>query len=241
MTSATKWAVHVDLSLHSSQYDGDRGVVQILGTSASCSICMLPHWHLQQRHLLLSDALAEVLLRKTVEHDKVLSSACSWWRWHTQYRSLWRPDLVTSCLFLVSWIHLAVGTKIILSDAEVAAFISKCNGLQIHKECVSCSPSRMCDYSFSFLTTSHLKHRCIGKLIFFSESFPDKMNITCGISSCMDWQVVTSVWMASHQAIVLKQLPCVCRQTVSLCRQDDMRIVVSPKFVSSDTSAALKF
>ena len=34
-----------------------------------------------------------------------------WWRWHTQHLCLDRPDLVTSCLFLVSLMQLAVGSK----------------------------------------------------------------------------------------------------------------------------------
>ena len=83
-----------------------------LGTLASCDICMLPHWHLQQWHQPCSVVPPLSTFAKTFEHDKVLFIACSWWRWHTQHRGLWRLDLVTNCLFLVSWIHLAVGTKL---------------------------------------------------------------------------------------------------------------------------------
>ena len=73
---------------------------------------MLPHWHLQQWHRLWSGVLAEVLSRKTVEHNKVPSLPARGGGWHTQHRSLWRLDLVTSCLSLVSWKHFAVGTKL---------------------------------------------------------------------------------------------------------------------------------
>ena len=38
--------------------------------------------------------------------------ARTWWTWHTQQRILWRPDLVTNCLSLVSRRQSAVGTKL---------------------------------------------------------------------------------------------------------------------------------
>ena len=38
--------------------------------------------------------------------------ARSWWTWHTQQRILWRPDLVTNCLSLLSRWQSAVDTKL---------------------------------------------------------------------------------------------------------------------------------
>ena len=51
--------------------------------------------------------------RTVLKNSRTVASvviACFWWRWHTQHRSLWRPDLVTSCLSLVSWRHFDLGT-----------------------------------------------------------------------------------------------------------------------------------
>ena len=82
-----------------------------LGAAASWSICMLPHWHLQQWHRPELWTCWSTVLKncRTRKGDFIV---WSWWRWHTQHCSLWRPDLVASCLPLVSWImHFAEGTK----------------------------------------------------------------------------------------------------------------------------------
>ena len=56
--------------------------------------------------------LLEHRFEKTVEQQQVNQFiARMWWRWHTQHHSLGSPDMVTSCLFLVSLMHLAVGSE----------------------------------------------------------------------------------------------------------------------------------
>ena len=141
-----------------------------LGTSAACNICMLPHWHLEQWHEPCSVVPPWVPLRKTVEHHIVLFIACSWWRWHTQHRSLWRLDLVTSCLFLVSWIHLAVGTK--LSTVMLKSLPSMANAtVPMSEKSISAVRSRESEIAPSnflqnlILKTLHKKAHCLLQLI----------------------------------------------------------------------------
>ena len=161
-------------------------------------------------------------------------SACSWWRWHTQHRSLWRFDLVTSCLFLVSWIHLAVGTQ--LSSIMLKSLPSMTNATVPRSE-------KSVSAVFSLKSASALSGFWpiyTSKITAKENSFAHPIDaqrrrtLTCGVNFCMDWQVMASGWVASHQAIVFKQLPCVCRQPVRLWRQDNMSMAVLPKFLSND-------
>ena len=70
-----------------------------LGTLAFCEMQMLPQWHPAMTSTLkLYTCWSAVLKNCRTEAGAVI--ARSWWRWHTKQRTLWRPDLVTSCLFL---------------------------------------------------------------------------------------------------------------------------------------------
>ena len=123
---------------------------------------------------------------------------------------VWRLDLVTSCFFLVSWIHLAVGTK--LSSMMLKSLPSMANAtVPMSEKRISAVRSRESEIAPSnFLQNLIFKKRYIRKLIVFFNWFPKKTNITCGISSCMDWQVVTSARVASHQVVIQKKLCCIC-------------------------------
>ena len=56
---------------------------------------------------------------------------------------------------------------------------------------VSCPLTRISDFSFCLFTKF---------LVFFFTWFPQESNISCGINSCVDWQIIASAWVASHQS-----------------------------------------
>ena len=79
----------------------------------------------------------------------------------------------------------------VLSGVEVTAFNGQCNRLQITEKHISCSLTQISDYSFCLFTKF---------LVFFFTWFPQESNISCGINSCVDWQIIASAWVASHQS-----------------------------------------
>ena len=107
-----------------------------LCTPAFWSTCMPPHWHLRQWHC----TPAEGPFLKNFPTEPSAFIARSWWRWHTQQRILWRPDLVTNCLSLVSRVQVAVGTNLSLESLPSMADATDSKSLKIRSR-VSVSDS----------------------------------------------------------------------------------------------------
>ena len=159
--SAFKWASRIDLKLHLSQHNSNWRIVQILVLPALWWNCMLSHWHLQQWHRPWSGALAEVLFWTTVEHAKVTSLPARGGDGIHNTVVFWRPDLVTSCLSLASWMHFAVGTK--WSSAVLRSLPSR----------ICCSLARVGGYSFFFLFGQISVQRSLHVCFSHSESHQD--------------------------------------------------------------------
>ena len=102
MESTLKWASHLNFTLHLSQHLGNWRIVQIL--------VRLPSEIFIYCRTMTSTLTVVHFLKCRFEDFPNRSSAviaCSWWRWHTQQRNFWRPDLVTNCLSLVFRMHFA--------------------------------------------------------------------------------------------------------------------------------------
>ena len=157
--------------------------------------------------------------------------ACSWRRWHTQHRSLWRLDLVTSCPFLVSWMHLAVGTK--LSFVILRSLPSTTN-VTIPR--LAKSVSAVCSRKSATALSAFLPN-FTSKIAAWENSFAfpfdSQRRRTWNVESILTWtdrSLSLAEWHPTKPQSS-KQLHCVCRQTVRLCPQENMSTVVSPTFL----------
>ena len=99
------------------------------------------------------------------------------------------------------------------------------------KSLKSCSAERSRDASVAlFVFSPNLTSQIAACpfLLSTSDSHKSRMYLD---ESILAWrQIIASAREASHKAIAMKQLLCVCWLAVSLCRQDHMRVVVSPVF-----------
>ena len=195
MKSAFKWASLIDHTLHLSQHDGNRRIVQIWVLVLFWTICMLPYWHLQQWHRPWSGALAEVLF----------------WKLSNTHRWLHRPLVVEMAytLSLVSWMmHFAVGTK--WSSVVLRSLPSMANAtrLQVTEKRISSRESVIAPSAFLPNFTSK-----IAACEFLSSSTLDShRSRTYPLETILAWTDRLLLLLEWHptKASVLKQLFCVC-------------------------------
>ena len=186
-----KWTSLINLTLDFSQYDGNRGVVQIsvLVFSKVLTGCWIgissTDIDLKVVHLLKD--LCEEFSNRT-------------WRIHRSYMT---NVTYTTTYPLKAWsgyqlyFPCAVGTKVPLVMTKVTDSRSL-------KKRMSYSLTRICEWSSRLFAKRHLENRCMWTFLFLVIRFTQKSNITCRVNSCVDWHIIALGWMASHQTIVLQ-------------------------------------
>ena len=158
MKSVLKWAIHVDFSLHFSQYDRNRGIVLIFGPlplvvlvccrlGISSNINPVVFFFLEYYCEELSSTIRWLHCLFVMEMTYITSQSLKIWSGH---QLPFLGVLNTSCSRL----------KIVLSDAEVAAFNDECNSSKVREKRISCLLAQICECSLWFLTKFHLKDRC---------------------------------------------------------------------------------
>ena len=225
------------LTLHLSHHHGNWRIVQILVLlTFVVLVCCTVGISAMTSKLKWCTCWSSVLKNCRTRHGAFI--ARSWWRWHTQHRSLWRPDLVTTspwCLgCILPWAQTCRLCRSHCLRRLMQQLPSQWRVMGLSARAVLRLLLQH-SYQIVFQKSLHVSFCRILHLI------PTSGQHTLWINSCVDWRSIASAWVASHHATVLKQL--LLRLSVScqpLLSRSHARGCL-PNSLTSDNSGTLNF